>query len=139
MNIKKEMVEKLTSEEKSQLAGLLVKSGYPFAMTDDKNKKYTVGLDGLWLTVPDDVVQWFFNKLDYIDDIKATHVNDELVRKYEHIIRLAEAKQDTVCELYDFEGYLQALVQSGVMHPIRRRNTLRSLYSQLSTIREKEN
>lgn len=133
MLFKKSMIAKLTEEEKSQLAGLLVKSGYPFAMTDSENKKYTVDLGGQRLTVPDEVVNWFFNKLD-IDEVKAEHVNNELKRKYEVIIRLAEAKQDMVCELYDYEGFLQALVQAGVMHPIRRRNTLDVLYEQLSRI-----
>lgn len=139
MLFKKSMIAKLTEEEKSQLAGLLVKSGYPFAMTDDKNKKYTVDLDGLWLTVPDEAVHWFFNKLDNIDEIKAVHVNNELQRKREQITRLREAKQSIVCELYDFEGYLQALVQSGVMHPIRRKMLLKDLYADLSNIARKEN
>lgn len=139
MLFKKSMIAKLTEEEKSQLAGLLVKSGYPFAMTDDKNKKYTVDLDGLWLTVPDETVHWFFNKLDNIDEIKAVHVNNELQRKRDQITRLREAKQPIVCELYDFEGYLQALVQSGVMHPIRRKMILKDLYTDLSNIARKEN
>lgn len=139
MLFKKSMIAKLTEEEKSQLAGLLVKSGYPFAMTDSENKKYTVDLGGLWLTVPDETVKWFFDKLENIDEIMAEHVNNELKRKYELIIRLAEAKQDVVCELYDYEGYLQALVQAGVMHPIRRRNTLDVLYEQLSRIIGEEN
>lgn len=139
MLFKKSMVAKLTEDEKSQLARLLVKSGYPFAMTDDKNKKYTVDLDGLWLTVPDDVVRWFFEKLDNISDVQEAIVNNELKRKYDYIIRLAKARQDIVCELYDFEGYLQALVQSGVMHPIRRKMILKDLYADLSNIARKEN
>lgn len=139
MLFKKSMIAKLTEEEKSQLAGLLVKSGYPFAMTGDKNKKYTVDLDGLWLTVPDEAVRWFFDKLSNISDVQEAIVNNELKRKYDYIIRLAKARQDIVCELYDFEGYLQALVLTGVMHPIRRKNTLRELYSNISQIMGKEN
>lgn len=129
-------VENMTEAEKMALSALLVKNGYPFIMTEPEKNEYSVFLGDIELPVPNDTVVWFYNKLDYIPKTLATTVNDKISIKRERIIRCAKAKIDVTDSLHDFDGYLTALVDAGVMHYNRRRKTLNLLYAELEDIRE---
>lgn len=129
-------LDSMTEAEKMTLSALLVKNGYPFIMTDSEKKEYSVFLGDIKLPVSDETVAWFYNKLDYIPKSLATKVNDKIDIKRERIIRCAKAKIDVTDSLHDFDGYLTALVDAGVMHYNRRRKTLHVLYGELENIRE---
>lgn len=121
----------MTEVEKMSLSDLLIKNGYPFIMTDSEKKEYSVFLGDIKLPVSNETAIWFYNKLDYIPNSLATTVNDKISRKRELIIRCAKAKIDVTDSLHDFDGYLTALVDAGVMHYNRRRKTLDLLYAEL--------
>lgn len=129
-------VENMTEVEKKALSALLVKNGYPFVMTDSEKKEYSAFLGEIKLPLSNEVVEWFYNKLDYIPKSLATTVNDKIRTKRERIIRCAKAKIDVTGSLHDFNGYLTALVDAGVMHFNRRRITLDALYAELENIRK---
>lgn len=124
-------IKRMTDEEKMSLSDLLIKNGYPFTMTDSEKKEYSVFIGDIKLPVSDETVAWFYNKLDYIPKSLATKVNDKIGIKRERIIRCAKAKIDVTDSLHDFDGYLTALVDAGVMHYNRRRKTLHDLYAEL--------
>ena len=124
-------IKNMTEGEKMSLSALLVKNGYPFIMTDSEKKEYSVFIGDIKLPVSDETVAWFYNKLDYIPKSLATKVNDKIDIKRERIIRCAKAKIDVTDSLHDFDGYLTALVDAGVMHYNRRRKTLDFLYAEL--------
>lgn len=128
-------VEGMTEGEKMTLSDLLIKNGYPFTMTDSEKKEYSVFIGDIKLPVSDETVERFYNKLDYIPKSLATKVNDKIDIKRERIIRCAKAKIDVTDSLHDFDGYLTALVDAGVMHYNRRRKTLHVLYAELENIR----
>lgn len=129
-------VEGMTEVEKMSLSDLLIKNGYPFIMSDSEKKEYSVFLGDIKLPVSDETAVWFYNKLDYIPKSLASKVNDKISIKRERIIRCAKAKIDVTDSLHDFDGYLTALVDAGVMHHNRRRKTLNVLYTELEDIRE---
>lgn len=130
-------VENMTEVEKMSLSDLLIKNGYPFTMSDYEKKEYSVFLGDVKLPVSNDTVVWFYNKLDYIPKSLATTVNDKISIKRERIINCAKAKIDVTDSLHDFDGYLTALVDAGVMHHNRRRKTLDVLYAELENIRKR--
>lgn len=129
-------LDSMTEAEKMTLSTLLVKNGYPFIMTDSEKKEYSVLLGDIKLPVPNDTVVWFYNKLDYIPKTLATTVNDKISIKRERIIRCAKAKIDVTGSLHDFNGYLTALVDAGVMHFNRRRIIQDALYAEIENIRK---
>lgn len=128
-------LDSMTEAEKMTMSDLLIKNGYPFIMTDSEKKEYSVFIGDIKLPVSNDTAVWFYNKLDYIPKSLATIVNDKISRKRELIIRCAKAKIDVTDSLHDFDGYLTALVDAGVMHYNRRRKTLHDLYAELENIR----
>ena len=129
-------VENMTLGEKTSLAELLVKNGYPFIMTDSEKNEYSVFLGDIKLPVSNETAVWFYNKLDYIPNSLANTVNDKISIKHERIITCAKAKIDVTGSLHDFNGYLTALVDAGVMHFNRRRIILDALYAELENIRK---
>lgn len=124
-------VECMTEDEKMSLSDLLIKNGYPFTMADSEKKEYSVFLGDIKLPVSDETAVGFNNKLNYIPKSLATIVNDKISIKRERIIRCARAKLDVTGSLHEFNGYLTALVNAGVMHFNRRRIILDALYAEL--------
>lgn len=129
-------LDSMTEVEKMSLSDLLIKNGYPLIMTDSEKNEYSVFLGDIKLPVSDETAVWFYNKLDYIPKSLATKVNDKISIKRERIIRCAKAKIDVTDSLHDFDGYLTALVDAGVMHFNRRKKTLDVLYGELENIRK---
>lgn len=129
--------DNLSETEKMLLADRLVRSGHPFICLDAEKKLYVLRIEGAELPVHPNTVEWFYNKLDYIPKTLSTIVNDKINIKYERIIRLAKAKIGVTHNLHDFDGYLTALVDAGVMHFNRRRKILDELYAELERIPEK--
>lgn len=129
-------VEAMTEDEKMSLSDLLIKNGYPFTMTDSEKREYSVFLGDIKLPVSNETVVWFYNKLDYIPNSLANTVNDKISIKRERIITFAKAKIDVTGSLREFDGYLTALVNAGVMNFNRRIITLDALYAELENIRK---
>ena len=130
------VIKNMAKDEKMSLSDLLIKNGYPFIMTDSEKKEYSVFIGDIKLPVSNDTAAWFYDKLDYIPKTLETTVNDKIFIKRERIIRCAKEKIDVTDSLHDFDGYLTALVDAGVMHFNRRRTTLDALYAELEHIRK---
>lgn len=129
-------VEGMTEAEKMSLSDLLIKNGYPFTTTDYEKKEYSVFLGDIKLPVSNESAAWFYSKLDYIPKTLETTVDDKISIKRDRIIRCAKAKIDVTNSLHEFDGYLTALVDAGVMHFNRRIITLDALYAELEIIRK---
>ena len=129
-------VECMTEDEKMSLSDLLIKNGYPFTMTDSEKKEYSVFLGDIKLPVSNETAAWFYSKLDYIPKTLETTVNDKIFIKRDRIIRCAKEKIDVTNSLHEFDGYLTALVDAGVMNFNRRIITLDALYAELEYIRK---
>ena len=129
-------LDSMTEVEKMSLSDLLIKNGYPLIMTDSEKNEYSVFLGDIKLPVSNETAVWFYNKLDYIPNSLANTVNDKISIKHERIIAYAKSKIDVTGSLHDFNGYLTALVDAGVMHFNRRRIILDALYAQLENIRK---